>query len=351
MIERILNNIQKYLFFWVFGAIIAGLFVSNFLGGYSFSAVICLLAALLMIYPSLVPLAFDKLSKALQHKKIILLSVLVNFVVSPLAAFIIGDLFLSAYPVLRLGLFLLALLPGGGMVTTWAYKSKADMETTVGIVFANLLVAILVVPIGFSFMLNRLSTVISGAATENSGACLLSQASQGVVSCGVGAAGINPVKIIVPIFFIIVIPLALAFVTQRIIKKKKGEEYFAKIKNEFAQVSNLGLVVVLFVLMGLKENKILFQNYHLILNSILPLIFFYGINLLVAFGAYKYFYPNAEGKALVWGSYLRYITLALGLAISFIYQNPGLVYMVVVIVLAYFIQIPSSFWLAKKLQS
>ena len=62
---------------------------------------------------------------------------------------------------------------------------------------------------------------------------------------------------------------------------------------------------------------------------------------------YKY-KKGSDGRAMAWGTYLRYITLALGLAISLIYQNPEYSLAVIVVILAYLIQIPSSFWLAKK---
>ncbi len=344
---KILDNIQKHLFIWILAAIFGGLAGVYFFGGYEFSTIICVLAALLMIYPSLVPLSFYKLHHAFKHKKIIMFSVGLNFILSPALALIIGRLFLVGFPTLRLGLLLISLLPGGGMATTWAHKSKADMLTTLGIIFTNLAVAIVAVPFSISLALEKwaFSSTSAGPAV-----CAISQATKGVLACGSATTTVSPLRIIGPIVIIIIIPMILAYLTQMLIKNKKGTEYFEKIKANFAKVSNLGLVVVLFVLMGLKENSFLFNHAGWILASIVPLMLFYGINILVALGVYKKFFRNAAGKAMVWGSYLRYITLALGLSISFVYTDPALVSMVIIVVLAYFIQIPSSFWLAEKLQ-
>jgi ACR3 family arsenite efflux pump ArsB len=346
--QKILNNIQQYLFFWILSAIIIGLATSHFFGGYGFSATICFLAALFMIYPSLVPLDFNKLTHAFKNKKIIVWSILFNFVLSPVLAIILGQIFLSDFPSLRLGLFLLALLPGGGMVTTWAYKSKTNMLTTLGIVFTNLIVAIFAVPFGVAWAIEKWSTkVIIPTGSE---VCMLDQAFGGLLSCGASIASISPAKIIGPIVLIVIIPMILAYLTQRVIKARKDEEYFEKAKSTFAKISNVGLVIVLFILMSLKENAILFERMDWIIKAIVPLVIFYGVNLMVVWLAYKKYFFNEDGKALVWGAYLRYITLALGLAISFVYQNPELVSMIIIIILAYFIQIPSSFWLARKLQ-
>ena len=131
---KLLDNIQKFLFFWIASAIFAGLAVVYFFGGFKFTPIICLIAAIVMIYPSFVPLAFDKLPASMKNYPVIITSMVINFVVFPFLAYYIGGIFLEQEPVLRLGLLLLALLPGGGMVTTWAMKSHADMPTTIGIV-------------------------------------------------------------------------------------------------------------------------------------------------------------------------------------------------------------------------
>ena len=341
---KLLDNIQKYLFFWITGAIMLGLLQVLFFGGIPFSPSICLLAALIMIYPSLVPLSFNKIKNIFKKYNIILASILLNFVLSPFLAVLFGYIFLQNYPALWLGLILLSLLPGGGMVTTWALKSKADMPTTVSIVFINLLLAILITPFALSFAFNRLGASVFDVVKEKS--CGLSEASSGVVSCGLGGGGVSPLKIALPIFFIIVVPLILAYFTQKIIKKKRGNEYFEKKKIFFGEFSNFGLIIVLFILMSLESNSILFAEPQLVFKSLIALFFFYLVNLFAVLFLYKKFFNTADGRALAWGGYLRYITLALGLGISLIYGNSNLAEMIIIIVLSYFIQIPISFWLA-----
>jgi arsenite transporter len=346
---KFLDNIQRYLFFWVIGAITLGLLQVLYFGGYPFSPLICLLAALVMIYPSLVPLSFGNLKQAVKKYNIIIISVFLNFVLAPLLAVLIGYIFLQNYPILWLGLILLSLLPGGGMVTTWALKSRANMSTTVGIIFFNFLAAILIAPFVLSFAFNKLGTNVLSYSKEE--ACGLSEASSGVVSCGLGGDGVTPIKIALPVFFIVVVPLALAYFTQKTIKAKKGSEYFEKNKRFFGEFSNLGLIVVLFILMSLENNSILFSEPQLIFKSLIALVLFYFMTLVMPLFLYKKFFNNSDGKALIWGSYLRYITLALGLGISLIYGNNNLSGMVIIIVLSYFIQIPVSFWLTNYLKN
>ncbi len=345
---KFLDNIQKYLFFWITGAIFLGLVVVYFFGGFKFTPVICLIAAIVMIYPSFVPLTFDKLPAAMKNYPIIIASVVINFVVFPFFAYYIGGIFLEQEPVLRLGLILLALLPGGGMVTTWAMKSHADMPMTIGIVITNLLIAIIAVPFGMSFFMNHFA--LDEAPVASDAMCVIEQTTGGIASCDFGGEGVSPMKIALPIFVIVVIPLIVAYITQKIIIKRKGREHFDKNKKNFGEFSNFGLLIVLFILMSLENNSVIFDNPGMLIDIFIPLVLFYAVGLIVILFFYRMLHNKDIGKAFVWGSYLRYITLALGIAISLVFQDERLAVITTVIVLSYFIQIPSSFVLARFLK-
>lgn len=205
--------IQKYLFWLIVFAILAGLLLVKFTGGYDFNPLFCLLAAFLMIYPSLVPLDFDKIKEISRHKKLILISIIINFLILPLFAIFVGWIFLSDNPFLWAGLVLLSITPGGGMVTTWAYKSKADMPLTVGLVFANLLVAVVLIPFYLTYIINKLNYIATKVVTEASNeSCAIDTVTNGTVSCLFDNSGeISLIKIALPILVIIILPLVLAF--------------------------------------------------------------------------------------------------------------------------------------------
>lgn len=343
--NNILAFVQKNLMWLIVASISSGLAIVYFTGGIAFTPLLCLAAALLMIYPSLVPLDFSKVSEVHKHKRIIIISLIINFVVSPLLAVAIGWLFLAQSPSLWLGLILLSILPGGGMVTTWAYKSKADMPLTVGIVFANLIAAIVLAPFYLSVAMSKLTVLMEQQIT---GGCAASKVTGGILDCSfMGGGAISPLKIAAPIVLIIVIPLLLAYFTQSFYLKRFGQEKFAQLKGKFAAFSNLGMLIVLVMLMSIKENSIIFSRPDLIPKAMLALVIYYAISLGLAWQLGKST-GGDKGRALVWGTYLRYITLALGLAISLVYQDATYSLSVIVVVMAYLIQIPSSFWLAKK---
>ena len=371
-----LNFVQKKLIFLIIFVIVAGLLNVKFFGGYKFTPLICLVAAVIMIYPSLVPLSFSRIAEIKKYYNLLFLSIVLNFVFVPFVAYFLGASLLTDEPVLRLGFMVLALLPGGGMVTTWALKSRANMVTTVGIIMVNLLLAIIIVPFGISSVMKNLNLDISDginkesiqfqlsekyndqnnifstqdiAVKEKTDSCVVEKTTRGVASCDFGGEGITPLKIAIPIIFIVFLPLLLALLTQKIILKFKGEKYFNKIKNKFGAFSNVGLLIILFMLMSLESNATIFEQANLVFETTVVLILFYTIIFLVPYFLYKKYYHNSQGKALIWGSYLRYITLALGLAISLVYQDESLMPIILVIVLSYLIQMPASYWIAKKL--
>ncbi len=337
--------VQKYLFWLILAAIVLGLLMLKINGGYNFTPALCALAALIMIYPSLVPLDFDRIREIGRFKKLIIISIFINFLIIPLLALLIGWIFLRSEPMLWLGMILLSILPGGGMVTTWAYKSKANMPLTVGIVFANLIAAVILVPFYLTIALNKLIIPPTEAIAQS---CILEPATKGAVSCLFNGIGnVSPLKIAVPILIIIIVPLILAYFTQTYFKRRLDGNALMAIKKKFAAFSNLGLIFILFALMGIKENKIIFERPDLLIKAIVPLVIFYFISITISLTLYRS-KKGPDGLAIAWGTYLRYITLALGLAVSLIYQNPGYSLTIIVIILAYLIQIPSSFWLAKK---
>jgi len=348
MFLSLLDLVQKRLFFFILVAVATGLGFGYLSGGIAFSPLLCVFAALVMIYPSLVPLPFHRLRSGFSAYREIGISLVVNFIVSPVLAYALGALFLADHPALRIGLLLLSLLPGGGMATTWMLRSKADMPTSVGIILTNLFVSIFAVSFLLPVAMDRL--VPPTPSVSDGTVCVFEETTGGALSCGLGGDGeIGAVPLALPMFVIVIVPLLLAYLTRAAIVRRKGAEYFESVKGRFGAGSNLGLVVILFLLMALGSNQVLVEHPELLLRVAFPVIFFYAgllsVSLLVAGRTRR----TPRGKALVWGSFLRYITLSLGLAVSLVYRDPVYAHAILPVALAYFVQIPASFWLERYL--
>ncbi|MBU4432026.1 hypothetical protein KKD60_02020, partial [Patescibacteria group bacterium] len=243
---------------------------------------------------------------------------------------------------------LLSILPGGGMATSWALKTRAHMGAVIGIILVNLLVAALIAPFVISASMNSVQNQLVVQQTGEQ--CVVDTVTKGATNCLFGGTnGISPLKIALPIVVIVIFPLLLAYYTREAIAKKKGREYLQSKRGLFKNLSNVGMLIVIFVLMSLKANAVVFDNWSLLLRAIVPLLLYYTSMLAMAYWSFDKFSDKEIGKAFSWGIYLRYITLALGLATTLIFQDNSLSVMVIVIMLSYFVQIPFSFLLAKKM--
>ncbi len=403
--KKTLNLINKNLFLLITLSIVFGLINLKLTSGYNFSATICLLASFIMIMPSLVPFDFKKIFKREEKEentteknnlkntqlkfeqnkninisplKTIFLTIFLNFILYPAIAFLIATFFFSDNKQLFLGIILLSILPGGGMITTWALSSKANMTLTIKIIFYNLLFAVLFIPFISPLLINEnkisensekilnldFDKIISennlsknttknieeniSEETQNTQACVLSEVTGGGITCGGDSS--NPLSNLLPVLFIIIIfPLFLAFTIQKLYIKILGEKSFENNKNYFGSFSNLGLVITLFIIMSFNTNKIIFEKPELFLKSIIPVLLFYIITFSISFFIMKKFYKNnkKEGLAFFWGSTLRYITLILAFTSAIAISDSSYTIIIVIVIIAYLIQIPASFWFAK----
>jgi hypothetical protein len=66
----------------------------------------------------------------------------------------------------------------------------------------------------------------------------------------------------------------------------------------------------------------------------------------------KKFYKNnkKEGLAFFWGSTLRYITLILAFISAIAISDQSYTIIIVIVISAYLVQIPASFWFSKYLK-
>jgi hypothetical protein len=131
---------------------------------------------------------------------------------------------------------------------------------------------------------------------EESSGCVLSETTGGVLTCG---GGDNPLSNLLPIIFIIIIiPLFFAFIIQKLYIRFLGKEDFEKNKKYFGEFSNLGLIIILFIIMSFDTNYIIFEKPELFLKSLFPVALFYLLTFSISFLIMKKFYKNNKKEGL-----------------------------------------------------
>jgi ACR3 family arsenite efflux pump ArsB len=133
--------------------------------------------------------------------------------------------------------------------------------------------------------------------------------------------------------------------TQRILLSKYGVEKFNKeIKMKFPSLSTLGVLGIVFVAMALKANTII-SNPSIILKSFIPILLLYTINYIISTYIGKIFLNREDAIALVYGTVMRNLSIALAIAMS-VFGKEG-ADIALIIALSYVVQVKSAAWYVK----
>ncbi|MDI6880946.1 MAG: hypothetical protein QMC95_17705 [Desulfitobacteriaceae bacterium] len=313
ILKLVSSNLTKL----IFTVMVLGLANSYFLGGIPFNIAICATASFLMIYPMFINLKIGDVVEIKNYKKAIVISLFINFILSPLYAYILGKVFLPDQPYMALGLILISLIPTSGMTATWTELAKGNLKVALSIIATSLLVVIIGLPVMLPIMAG------------------------GLLSAG-------PLFILGRILFVIAIPLVLGDITRRAIIVKKGQPYYKSKKPVFSGLSSTGLLFVLFLIMSLNTNKLLVSNPLLVLKGIVPLILYY----VLMFGTSTVLTRSLQrpvGVAVVYGTSVRYLALALGIAVPLLGTGTESSMVVFLVALAFFVQVPFSSLYSKLL--
>ncbi len=300
-------------------AAILGLLYGANTNGFIFSAKICLFAGLTLIMPTLFHVKLQDIKLVLQYKTVIIKTLVVNYILLPFIALLIGllthDFGIAA------GLFLLSVLSGGGMVMYWIKKSDAD--TSIG--FILLLVNLLF--ISLSLLMLHIFGIYTAAYFDESYA--------DVSNISNFARAVIVLLIVVP------------FLASRIVLLIKPLQNFIEEKRSY--ISSISLFVILFYLFGLQNSQLLFELYsfepELIVIAVVAVIAFYFSIFMVSKRIYNL--DSAQERAAFWHTVTRYITLAL--VLSTFSTNTFGVSMILPIMFAYMVQIPFAIFLDKKM--
>ena len=300
------------------GAVL-GLIYGAFTDGFIFSSNICLFAGLTLIMPTLFNVKMRDITLVLEHKTVIVKSLVTNFILLPLMALMIG-LLTKNYGVAA-GLFLLSVLSGGGMVMLWIKKSGADTSIGFILLFINLVFVSLSL-----LMLHLFGTYTAAYFDESyySDERNLENFAQAVIT------------------LLIIIP----FVASRVVLYIDPLKNFINDKRKY--ISNISLFIILFYLFGLQKSQLIFELYdfepELIPISIVATIAFYASTYIVA--KFIYNLESVQERAAFWYSVTRYITLALVLS-TFSINTFG-ISVILPIMFAYIIQIPFAHFIEKR---
>lgn len=322
--KKTIGFFEKYLTIWVALGILAGISLGYLLGNsidvissLEFARVNIPVAVLiwLMIYPMMLQIDFTSIKQVGKKPRGVVWTVIINWAIKPFTmAFFAWIFFSKIYsawidPALAgeyiAGAIILGAAPCTAMVFVWSYLTDGDPNYTLVQVSVNdLIILVAFVPIVGLLL-------------------------------GITNITIPYDTLIASVIIFVVVPLVAGVITQRILIKRRGNEWFKKeFLPKLKPVSIIALLVTLVLLFAFQGQNIL-NNPLIILLAAVPLVIqTYFIFFLAWFGGKKLKLPHqiCAPAAMIGASNFFELAVAVAIALFGLHSPAALVTVVGVLV-------------------
>ena len=267
----------------------------------------------LMVYPMMVNLNIRSVFQGGDIKAQVLTQI-INFGIVPFLAYFVGTLFFRDAPYMALGLLLAGLVPTSGMTISWTGFARGNLAAAVKMTVIGLTLGSIATPFYVKMLMGT-------------------------------SIAVDFYRIVQQIVVIVFIPMAAGGLTRRILIGKYGQKGFKQsVAPKFPPLSTLGVIGIVFIAMALKARGIA-ASPGMLVYILIPLVLVYAFNFTLSSLAGKFFLSRGDAVALVYGSVMRNLSIALAIAINAFGKEGASAALVVAI--AYIVQVQSAAWYVK----